>query len=85
MLARIVRTCLIGTIGFLAVQTSQATSPGGVPSLLPEEQTIYDAARISDPVTRDAALRDAIRKGLLETPPGSEVGPWVSRGPQSLA
>lgn len=69
MLARIVRTCLIGAVGFLAVQTSRATSPRGVPSLLPEEQAIYDAARISDPGAREAALRQTIRKGLLESPP----------------
>ncbi len=82
MLARIVRACLIGGAGFLAVQTSRATSPAGVPSLLPEEQAIYDAARISDPVTREAALRDAIRKGVLESEPvvAKEVVAYLGKG-----
>jgi hypothetical protein len=71
MLARIVRTCLIGTIGFLAVQSSRADGPGGIPALGPAAQAVNDAARISDPVAREAALRDAIRKGLLESSPAA--------------
>src|SRR5664280_71503 len=66
MLARIIRACLIGTIGFLTIQPTRADEPGGI-AWGPPLQAIQDAAQISDPVARGAALRDAIRKGLLES------------------
>lgn len=68
MLGRIVRTSLIGTVVFLAAYTSRADGPGGV-LWGPEFQAIQDAARIADPGAREAALRQTIRKGLLEVPP----------------
>ncbi len=66
MLARIVRTCLIGTIGFLTIQLARADDPGGS-AWGPPLQAMQDAAQIADPAARGAALRDAIRKGLLES------------------
>jgi len=45
-----------------------ATSPIGVPTLLPAEQKIADAARIQDPALREVALRQALEEGLLESP-----------------
>ena len=68
MLTRIVRTCLIGTIGFLTIEPARADGPGGI-AWGPPLQAIQNAAQISDPVAREAALRDAIRKNLLESSP----------------
>ena len=68
MIARITRVLFLGTVGLLVPYASRADVPGGV-LWGPEFQVIQDAARIADPVEREAALRQAIRKGLLETPP----------------
>lgn len=65
----IARVALISLLILGVAVVGLATEPGGVPGLLPQEEAIEDAARMTDPTAREAALRDALRKGLLESNP----------------
>lgn len=76
---------LVVTFGILVAQASPANEPGGVP-WCPQFQAIQDAARIPDPAKREAALREAIRKGLLEKDPAlaNEVLGYLGRNSRWL-
>jgi hypothetical protein len=69
MLSRIVKVTLISPLILVTAVATRADGPGGVPSLLPAERAVRDAASLRDPAEREAALREAIRKGLLESEP----------------
>ena len=69
MLSRIATIFLVFVLSLGAPVYICATSPVAEESLLPEQEAIDNAARLPDPVARESALREAIRKGLLETRP----------------
>jgi len=85
MLSRFAKACLIGIIGYLGSANSRADVPGGV-LWGPPLQAIRDAASLGDPVVRETALREAIRKGLLESEPGvaHQVFSYLSRSDRWL-
>ena len=69
MKSQIMAVFLVPVLCIAATLAIYADDLPGKVSLLPAQQAVADAARISDPVTREAALRDAIRTGLLESEP----------------
>ncbi len=80
MTSNVARVLVIGIVGFVAVQTSHANVPDGV-AWGPQLQAIHDAASLRDPVEREASLRQAVRRGLLESGPdtANEVFGYLSR------
>jgi len=75
----------LNSIALVLLMASFGTvTQGDVPegkAMGPATEAIEKAARVADPVARETALRQAIRKGLLESPPGiaNEVFGYLSR------
>ncbi len=67
MLSRLATVCLVFLTSLTAAQYMGASSPNNPVIVFPGKQAIDDAATLSDPIARESALREAIRKGLLES------------------
>jgi len=67
MLSRRATICLVFLTSLTAAQYMGASSPNNPVIVFPGKQAIDDAATLSDPIARESALREAIRKGLLES------------------
>ncbi len=68
MLPRLLRVWLTGIAGCLVLSLTHAESPPGV-EWSPQLQAIQDAGSLADADLRQAALKAALRKGLLESEP----------------
>jgi hypothetical protein len=67
MRARATMACLTSSLFVALVMIAQADEPEMRPGLFPAQRAIRDAAMISEPAKRETELREAIRKGLLES------------------